>query len=88
MKIMKLRQNAVKKPRQNAVKNEILPELLSIKMQYGLQVKRNGGLEQNAVILKQNAIKYKDLGRKALDDDDVDVLSLELRFKGKGKGNV
>ncbi|GJT50525.1 hypothetical protein Tco_0976682 [Tanacetum coccineum] len=56
MKIMKLRQNAVKKPRQNAVKNEILPELLSIKTQYGLQAKRNGGLEQNAVILKQNAI--------------------------------
>ncbi|GJT97229.1 hypothetical protein Tco_1092747 [Tanacetum coccineum] len=52
---MKLRQNAVKKPRQNAVKNEILPELLSIKTQYGLQAKRNGGLEQNAVILKQNA---------------------------------
>ncbi|GJR79681.1 hypothetical protein Tco_0150466 [Tanacetum coccineum] len=53
MKIMKLRQNAVKKPRQNAVKNEILPELLSIKTQYGLQAKRNGGLEQNAMILKQ-----------------------------------
>ncbi|GJT12575.1 hypothetical protein Tco_0859617 [Tanacetum coccineum] len=60
MKIMKLRQNAVKKPRQNAVKNEILPELLSIKTQYGLQAKRNGGLEQNAVILKQNAVKMDD----------------------------
>ncbi|GJS66194.1 hypothetical protein Tco_0680758 [Tanacetum coccineum] len=50
MKIMKLRQNAVKKPRQNAVKkprqnavkNEIFPELLSIKTQYGLEAKRNG----------------------------------------------
>ncbi|GJY88096.1 hypothetical protein Tco_0502724 [Tanacetum coccineum] len=42
MKIMKLRQNAVKNPRQNA-------------MEYGLQAKRNGGLEQNAVMLKQNA---------------------------------
>ncbi|GJT68163.1 hypothetical protein Tco_1019643 [Tanacetum coccineum] len=41
MKIMKLRQNAVKNPRQNAVKNEILPELLSIKTQYGLQAKRS-----------------------------------------------
>ncbi|GJX25362.1 hypothetical protein Tco_0231658 [Tanacetum coccineum] len=59
MKIMKLRQNAVKKPRQNAVKNEILPELLSIKTQYGLQEKRNGGIEQNAVILKQNAVIEK-----------------------------
>ncbi|GJZ71079.1 hypothetical protein Tco_0634930 [Tanacetum coccineum] len=55
MKIMKLRQNAMKKPRQNVVKNEILPELLSIKTQYGLQAKRNGGLEQKAMILKQNA---------------------------------
>ncbi|GJS85569.1 hypothetical protein Tco_0752110 [Tanacetum coccineum] len=43
MKIMKLRQNAVKNPRQNA-------------MEYGLQAKRNGVLEQNAVMLKQNAM--------------------------------
>ncbi|GJR13957.1 hypothetical protein Tco_0796609 [Tanacetum coccineum] len=43
MKIMKLRQNAVKNPRQNA-------------MEYGLQAKRNGGLEQNAMMLKQNAM--------------------------------
>ncbi|GJR87480.1 hypothetical protein Tco_0211491 [Tanacetum coccineum] len=30
--------------------------LLSIKMQYGLQAKCNGDLEQNAMILKQNAV--------------------------------
>ncbi|GJV86245.1 hypothetical protein Tco_1530183 [Tanacetum coccineum] len=41
MKIMKLRQNAVKNPRQNA-------------MEYGLQAKRNGVLEQNThEVLKQ-----------------------------------
>ncbi|GKB94689.1 hypothetical protein Tco_0980826 [Tanacetum coccineum] len=56
MKLMKLRQNAVKKPRQNAVKNEILPD----KTQPNLEAKRSDGLEA-----KRSGLEAKRSGLEA-----------------------
>ncbi|GKC18561.1 hypothetical protein Tco_1020711 [Tanacetum coccineum] len=70
MKLMKLRQNAVKKPRQNAMKNEILPDKtqpnLEAKCSDGLEAKRSGlEAKRSGLEAKRSGLEAKRSGLEA-----------------------
>ncbi|GJT25628.1 hypothetical protein Tco_0895565 [Tanacetum coccineum] len=80
-----IRQNAMKKVGQNAVKNEILLELFSTKTQYGLQAKRNGGLEAKRIdieakssdVLKQNTSEILEANQLFFEAKNAKVVVLK-----------